>query len=171
MDGENTNMYRDHIHARSPDSKHHSSRSLIKARWGQISHLIPDTWQICGENLYAKHNIHYTGPLALKDYFYVFGVFDHAHALWLSWDEVQYAADELGFPTVPRIYPMINDVRYLRQANFLKDYPEHEGYVVHIADEFPECEFSTNVAKWVRANHVQTGEHWMNQPMVPNEIS
>lgn len=132
---------------------------MIKARWGDISYKIPEDWQICGENLYAKHSIHYKGPMALKDYFYVFGVYDHANALWLSWEEVQYVAGDLGFPIVPRIYPTLNDVRYLSRVDFLKDYPDHEGYVVRVEDEFADDQFPSHVAKWVRPNHVQTDEH------------
>jgi hypothetical protein len=35
-----------------------------------------------------------------------------------------------------------------------------EGVVIRNAGEFPVDEFSNNVCKWVRPNHVQTDEHW-----------
>ncbi len=41
LDGENTTMYSDHIHARSLDSAHHPSRTMIKQIHGAIKHLIP----------------------------------------------------------------------------------------------------------------------------------
>lgn len=41
LDGENTSMYRDGIHARSVYSGDHPSRSWVKALHGQIKHDIP----------------------------------------------------------------------------------------------------------------------------------
>ncbi len=38
VDGEQTSMYRDHIHVRSLDSTHHASRSKVKAIHAQIAH-------------------------------------------------------------------------------------------------------------------------------------
>ena len=35
-----------------------------------------------------------------------------------------------------------------------------EGLVIRIADKFSVGEFDKNVAKYVRANHVQTDSHW-----------
>jgi len=54
LDGENTTLYRDYIHARSLDSRHHPSRAWVKALQASIGHEIPEGWRICGENLYAR---------------------------------------------------------------------------------------------------------------------
>lgn len=35
-----------------------------------------------------------------------------------------------------------------------------EGIVIRNADSFPLEDFSKNVVKYVRKNHVQTDEHW-----------
>lgn len=35
-----------------------------------------------------------------------------------------------------------------------------EGIVMRITDSFPIIEFPRCVCKYVRANHVQTDEHW-----------
>ena len=59
MDGENTSMYRDGIHARSIDGRHHPSRDWVKALHGKICLEIPEGWRLCGENLYARHSIAY----------------------------------------------------------------------------------------------------------------
>ena len=45
-----------------------------------------------------------------------------------------------------------------------------EGYVVRNAEQFAFNDFSDNIAKWVRRNHVQTDEHWLNQAIVPNGL-
>ena len=59
IDGENSNLYTDYFHARSIDSRHHESRSWVKAFHARIAHDIPKNWRLCGENMYAKHSIHY----------------------------------------------------------------------------------------------------------------
>jgi len=46
MDGENTTMYHDYIHARSLDSRDHPSRSYVKGIWGNIKHEIPLLYKI-----------------------------------------------------------------------------------------------------------------------------
>src|SRR3972149_543464 len=73
MDGENTTLYSDYLHARSVNYESHPSRSRIKAMHAGISHKIPPDWRICGENLTAKHSIHYQN---LQDFFLVFSVWD-----------------------------------------------------------------------------------------------
>ncbi len=73
LDGENTSMYIDRIHARSLDSGHHPSRSWVKSLHGQIKEMIPNGWRIVGENCYAHHSIFYDN---LETYFYVFAIFD-----------------------------------------------------------------------------------------------
>lgn len=35
-----------------------------------------------------------------------------------------------------------------------------EGFVVRDVNDFPTSEFQKHVAKYVRANHVQTDKHW-----------
>jgi hypothetical protein len=41
MDGENTTLYRDHLHARSLDGRHHPSRDWVKGLHGRVGHRIP----------------------------------------------------------------------------------------------------------------------------------
>jgi hypothetical protein len=55
LDGENTTLYRDYLHARSLDSRTHPSRDWVKGFWAQLAGDIPDGWRICGENLWATH--------------------------------------------------------------------------------------------------------------------
>lgn len=50
LDGENTTLYRDGLHARSADSGHHPSRAWVKALHGRIGDAIPAGWRVCGEN-------------------------------------------------------------------------------------------------------------------------
>lgn len=73
MDGENTTMYSDYIHARSIDGRNHPSRNWVKNYWSTISQDIPEHWRICGENLYAEHSISYDN---LETYFYGFSIWN-----------------------------------------------------------------------------------------------
>ncbi len=65
MDGENTTIYANHLHARSLDrTKEKSHRWLERFRSSILPQLnqLPsfDTnWRICGENLFYKHSIFY----------------------------------------------------------------------------------------------------------------
>ena len=45
-----------------------------------------------------------------------------------------------------------------------------EGYVVRTVAGFAHEEFADHVAKYVRAGHVQTDEHWMHRAVVPNGL-
>jgi len=96
LDGENFSLYRDHLHARSLDSGHHVSRTIIKQLHGQIKHNIPAGWRITGENLRAKHSILYD---KLPSYFLVFGVWNEKN-FCLPWDETKEWCGLLDLQTV-----------------------------------------------------------------------
>lgn len=173
LDGENTSMYRDHIHARSLDSKHHPSRTWVKVLHAQIRFDIPQNWRICGENVYALHSIQYR---KLDAYFYVFGIYDDRNHC-LSWDDTVEYATMLGLPTVPVLYRGPWDEEKIRACwtgeSTASPGDQQEGYVVRVAAAFPydaqdEGEFSKFTAKYVRAGHVVTDQHWLEKPVVPN---
>jgi len=46
-----------------------------------------------------------------------------------------------------------------------------EGYVVRWARGFHASEFPRAVAKYVRAGHVQTDDHWLHRKVVRNELA
>lgn len=168
MDGENTTMYRDHIHARSIDSRHHPSRAWVKRLHARIRHEIPEGWRICGENMYAEHSIHYTN---LPSYFLVFSIWNDQNEC-LSWEETRQWCQLLGLETVPVLYQGLwreDPIRGLLQDRFQGD--PMEGYVVRVADSFHYQAFPRRVAKCVRENHVQTDQHWMHKEVVPNELA
>jgi len=78
----------------------------------------------------------------------------------------------MGLITVPIIWrgTINNDLSSILQALFEPYEKEHEGYVIRTADSFPYDEFGTHIAKYVRKNHVQTDEHWLNQSVVKNKL-
>jgi len=167
MDGEQTTMYSDYIHARSINGNTHPSRNLVKALHGQIMGNIPEDYRVCGENLYAKHSIHYQN---LTAYFMMFSIWNERNVC-LSWDETKEWAELLGVPTVPVIYDGIWDEKAIQGLITQKhDNDECEGYVVRLADAFPYRDFKISVGKYVRKDHVQTHGHWMRSKIVPNVL-
>jgi hypothetical protein len=166
LDGENTTIYQDHIHARSLNSGNHPSRDWVKAFWATIKHDIPTGWRICGENVYAKHSIHYTG---LESYFYGFSVWDDKNTC-LSWDETLEYFAMLGITPAPVLFDgEFNEAQLRKLAQYL-DPQRTEGYVVRSAIAFLYSSFSSRVAKYVRAGHVQTTQHWMHSALEPNQL-
>lgn len=179
LDGENTTLYRDYIHARSVDGRHHPSRSWVKQLHSGMSHLIPKGWRICGENLYAKHSIFYSN---LPSYFFAFSVWNDKN-ICLSWSETVEWCKMMGLEIVP--YKLF---RFQSNGQVSLSIPtsgfecwtdetktektSEEGYVLRTADySFSFDDFNLNMAKYVRANHVQTSEHWMHSKIIPNELS
>lgn len=166
MDGECTSMYSDgYIHARSIDSIDHPSRHWVKGYLYAISHRIPEGWRVCGENLYARHSIPYD---SLPSYFMVFSVWSGSGCL--PWAETVQFCRETGFVTVPVIYEGLwtADMQSFLSAVFKPYERHHEGYVIRTTDGFELGDFQSNVAKFVRSDHVQTDEHWLNKRLIKN---
>lgn len=160
LDGENTSMYSDKIHARSIDSAYHPSRTWVKGFHAGFRNNIPNGFRVCGENMQAKHAILYDG---LPSYFFVFGVYDDKNVC-LSWDETVNLSQQLGLLTVPVLYrgPWDKDkVHACFTGKSVFGNSEQEGYVVRIAEAFNYDDFALSVSKFVRPGHVAgDSEHW-----------
>ena len=169
LDGENCNMYSDHIHARSLDSRHHPSRTWVKRIHAQVKHLIPEEWRICGENVYAEHSIGYS---SLPSYFLVFSIFNDKN-ICLPWDETQEWCGLLGLQPVPQLYfgPWDEEAVKACWTGTSRCGGNQEGYVVRMARDFHYDQFHSHVAKYVRKDHVQTDDHWMNREVKSNGLS
>lgn len=167
MDGENTSLYRDHLHARSLDSRHHPSRDWVKAFWSGIRHDIPEGWRVCGENLFARHSLAYDD---LPTFFLGFSVWNERNEC-LPWDDTLDWFDLLGITPVPVLHDGIWDEQAIKALHDPKrDDERREGYVVRLAEGFPLARFRSHVAKYVRAKHVQTDQHWMHAQIVRNGL-
>lgn len=167
MDGECTTMYNDYIHARSMTYETHPSRSWVRALHGMIKHDIPKRWRVCGENLYARHSIEYK---RLDSYFQVFSIWSDKNVC-LNWDDTVEWASLLNLKTVPVLYRGPWDEKKIEKLSVTELHGDPcEGYVVRIAGSFHYKEFRTRVAKYVRADHVQSTEHWKHSQVVPNGV-
>jgi hypothetical protein len=186
MDGSNTSLEADGCFARThAGPPTHKSFDQLKAFHASIKHKLDKDYQLFGEWCYALHSIAYN---ELPGYFMLFSVsqltYNSSHTIimesqraWLSWDTVEMWAEEIGVPTVPVLFK--GEVSSEKE---LKDLVEslmlqpsccggiREGVVARVARGFLELEFPTSVMKCVRANHVQTSDHWKDQEIVKNKL-
>jgi hypothetical protein len=170
----NCTMHPFHIHARSIDTDNHPSRSWVKDLHAQKGYQIPPGWRVCGENMFAKHSIHYTNAKsnALDTYFYMFSIWDDRNVC-LSWKETEEWAELLGFTLVPVIYKGIWDMEVIEDLNkHMERHPDTiEGYVVRLSREFHYSEFRNVCGKYVRRDHVNNNHgHWTAQKIIKNEL-
>ncbi|OKJ01854.1 kinase [Streptomyces sp. CB01249] len=163
LDGENTTLYADGLHARSLDSAHHPSRTWVKALQARVGARIPQGWRICGENMFARHSLAYD---ALESHFYGFSVWDGDRCL--GWDRTVEFLRSLGIPAPPVLWRGVFDAKALRAVK--PDTGRQEGYVVRPAASFPAALFGRVVGKWVRPGHVVTDTHWMHAEVVENGL-
>lgn len=167
MDGENTSIYRDHIHSRSLSSRDHPSRSWVKELWGRVRFDIPEGFRVCGENLFAQHSIIYD---RLDSYFLVFSIWNEENVC-LDWDSTIEWCELLGLKHVPVLYEGIYDERLVKTSwQPQNGEEESEGYVVRLRNSFAYSDFRESVAKYVRKHHVQTDSNWMFENVVPNKL-
>jgi len=163
LDGSNTAFTNKHVYGRSHvaptenewDAKVRELHSILK-------HSISEDLYIFGEAMSAIHSIEYTN---LTSHFYMFGA--RYQGTWSSWEEVEDYAFLLDLPTVPVLFKgIINSEKELQELTekLVKEESvlggQREGIVCRVQRQFTDDEFETCVAKWVRANHVTTNEHW-----------
>lgn len=167
LDGENTSLYSDYVHARSLEKASGADRAEVWKTWSQIAHDIPEGWRVCGENLLIKHSIHYS---QLASYFATFSVWNEKNVC-LSWDDTVEWTELLGLKTVPVLYRGLWDEEKIRSLYVPDRKPDlMEGYVVRLASSFPYGAFRRSVAKFVRPNHVTTDSHWRHSRWEKNKL-
>ncbi|WP_420150229.1 RNA ligase family protein [Spirosoma sp.] len=172
LDGENNCLNRYGVFARShaaptqtPWTRH------LRDRWERIKHELGDL-EVFGENLYAVHSICYR---RIDAYFYVFAVRENEK--WLSWEETEFYAQLLNFPTVPvlaiqkqpfsftEVEAAVTELATLPGTFESFDYQTGEkctceGIVTRNAGAYSVDDHQHNVFKYVRRGHVKTDEHW-----------
>jgi hypothetical protein len=166
MDGENSSLYRDGTHARSVSGTSHPSRDWLRGFHATFAHEIPASYRICGENLFAVHSIKYK---YLSSWFQVFSIWNGDTCL--SWPDTVDYCRLLGLETVPVLYEGVWDEKHIRSlASASHGGDPMEGYVVRTKHSFLVENFGTNLAKYVRPNHVQTDQHWKSKPIEVNRL-
>ena len=163
LDGENTGMTRGGVYARSHAAYTTSPWSReVRQIHDRIKFDILEDVFIFGENMEGIHSIEYTN---LTSYFYIFGIRDNN--IWIPWKDVEDWAFLLDIPTVPVLFKgVVNSEKELQAlVEKLAKEPSalggvREGIVCRNASLFHNGDFSSNLLKFVRANHVTTDEHW-----------
>lgn len=176
MDGEGSTLTKEKTYPRSPDGRPHPSRSWIKAFHAQKAMHIPSAWRISGEGMYAIHSIAYTraNQNALRSYFYGFGAWDETNVL-LPWEQTLELFEMLDIQPAPVLYHGPYYDGLIEQIAGNIDTDRQEGFVLRDEGAIPYPSglgdagrfFSASpgtpvLAKWVRAKHVATDEHWMS---------
>jgi hypothetical protein len=166
MDGENTTMYSDYIHARSLEYEARFDRDRIKALHGRMGWQIDPDMRICGENLTAVHSLKYK---ELPSYFMIFGVW--IRDVSLPWEDVVTYAQVLGLPTVPTLWKGPWEAFNQALLHELMDFTRQEGYVVRPTASYTLREHSTRVGKYVRKGHIADSHgHWTRHRLEWNGI-
>lgn len=169
MDGENTTIYNDNIHARSLNSNIDSEdrRWIDALRKSKIENNIPDSYRICGENLFYKHTVYYDD---LKSMFYVFSIWDNV--VCLSWEETKLWCGLLDLEHVPIIYEgEYNREIIINEFNkYIKTNNNVEGFVVRLSDEFNINDFEKSLNKYVRNTFEIPDNHWKYSKKTLNKL-
>lgn len=175
-DGSNSSLEQEGCFARTHSGAPiHPSFDGLKALHASVKYKIPESIQLFGEWLYALHSIAYE---ELPGYFLLFNVRELNNNVWLSWEEVELWAQEIGVPTVPVLFKGIIDSEKNLQKlveSFMIEPSKcggiREGVVVRIQNKFLDNEFSTCVQKCVRKNHVSpNNDHWKHKEIVKNGL-
>lgn len=175
IDGSNTSLEADGCFARThAGTPTHVSFDGLKALYATIKYKIPKSYQLFGEWCFAKHSIEYT---ELPGYFLLFNIRQINTSQWESWDDVEMWAEEIGVPTVPVLFKgIVGSEKELRElvVNFMKQPSAcggiREGVVIRLQQGFSDENFSNCVMKCVRANHVQTSDHWKDMKIIRNKL-
>lgn len=177
LDGENSCLSALGVFARSHAAPTiHPWADHLKIKHSLIvNDLKQNNLEIFGENLYAIHSIIYP---ELEHHFFVFGV--RVLDTWLSWEETKWIAAFFDFPVVPELSIQTTEadqiqeevLQYAQESSVFGSFQNdqnckpctREGVVSKNIQEFLVSDFSRNVFKYVRKNHVQTDIHWSKNP-------
>ncbi len=176
MDGSNTSLEHNGCFARTHAvSPTHPSFDALKALHATCKWKIPQNIQLFGEWCFAVHSIKYE---ELPHYFLLFNVRDLSRNIWASWEEVELWAEEINVKTVPVLFKgtISSEKDFQQLIDNLMIKPSccggiREGVVARVQNSFTDQNFSSCVLKCVRANHVQTSEHWKNQEIIKNKLA
>ena len=163
LDGSNVAMLNGALYARSTTTpSEHPWHAMVKKHHAWKTQNLDVVFY--GEDIYGVHSIEYE-PVRETDTFHLFAV--RKDSKFLSWQEVRTSALSLDFPLVPVLYEgfigSVEDLEtrvttFQRQKSALGG--KREGVVVRVSDQFDEADWAISIAKSVRANHVQTNQHW-----------
>ena len=161
LDGTNTTLYNGRVYTRSGNRSRHKIHGMVKKyhAW-----KVWDAPKLHGEDIYAVHSLEYDAVAPDKT-FYAFHY--RLGRQFMSWDELVDYTTELDIPTVPLLFDGILDSVEEVQKKHMEIFKigstmgsKPEGAVMRIAGRISAKEFSKDMCKAVRRDHVQTDKHW-----------
>lgn len=168
MDGENTTIYdTGYLHARSLDSKHNYTRDWAKRMAATLCHDIPKDHRFIFENVAYKHSIYYDD---LDSFCYLLSIWNDEN-ICISYDDTVEYATLLDLSMPEELYRGEFDLNVLKNIADTMDLNTHEGFVFRNVEPFHYDDFSNNVGKFVRNNHVEhDSKHWIKDTY-PNVLT
>ena len=164
LDGSNTLLHAGKVYGRSISAPSEAKWMAMVKKHHVWKVMEPDVY-LYGEDVYGVHSIAY-GPVPEDRTFYAFALRD-ADGAFAAFSELEAYAERQRIPVVPILFRgkfgSVTELRmFVERAHgecaVLGG--EREGVVVRLARGFAVSEFQDAVCKSVRADHVQSEEHW-----------
>jgi RNA ligase len=175
LDGSNFCFTKDACFARShAGSPTHKSFDFAKSIHSNIKFSIPENYFVFAEYCFAQHSIFYD---RLDHYLHIFAIYNQQDNSWLSWKNIKEFSEAINIPTVPVLFEgifssekdLINKCDSLMKEKSIYG-EQREGIVISVTEPFANDYFWKSKGKVVRANHVQTSEHWKDQEIIKNKL-
>jgi hypothetical protein len=166
LDGGNTALNSGEVYARSTgQAATQGWFAHVKKYHAWKTKSLPNTTTFYGEDLAALHSVAYQIPM--DETYKVFQI--RENNVFVPWDQVVIDSKALNLDVVPVLFRgqfgSIGEITKWFETEISKPSafgPQREGFVMSTPYGFMADEFSDNVCKYVRKNHVQTDEHWTN---------
>ena len=164
LDGGNTLLHAGRVYGRSVSAPSEAKWMAMVKKHHAWKVMEPDVY-LYGEDIYGVHSIAY-GPVPEDRTFYAFALRD-ADSAFASFSELEAYAERRRIPVVPVLFR--GSFRSVQEIHTFIERAhsecsvlggEREGIVLRLARGFPTSEFQDFVCKSVRADHVQSDEHW-----------
>lgn len=164
LDGSNTLLHRGEVYGRSVAAPS-TARWLAMVKKHHAWKVHEPEVLLYGEDIYGVHSIAYH-PVPEDATFYAFAL-RHLDGSFAPFRTTVGYAREHGIPIVPvlfeGVFESVDGIRRFIQDAHAEPSAlggEREGVVMRLARGFSAEEFRRSVCKSVRANHVQSDEHW-----------
>lgn len=164
LDGGNTTLNQGEVYARSTGQPAEQGWfAHVKKYHAWKTHgMNPDT-VLYGEDIAALHSITYNVPM--DQTYHIFRVREKDE--FLPYDSLVSYGELFDIPVVQPLFRGIFDSVEAITKWFEEEISKpsafgdtREGFVMSVDTRFAADQFSLNVCKYVRKNHVQTDEHW-----------
>lgn len=168
LDGGNTCLWNGEVYARSTSQPAtHGWMGMVRKHHAWKTLSVQKDTVYYGEDLFGIHSIEYD-PMREDETFRLFAVRMNNESDWFAdWNQVEAHAKTLDVKTVPVLFrgqfESVKDITKWFETNIKQPSTlggECEGFVMRVDHSFAANDFSNDVCKYVRANHVQTDEHW-----------